>query len=217
MFEPNPTQFRYVLSIDVGIHHMAFVLLEVEKDYSQSTVVWFELMDITTFYHLDLQSKKQCKLFHSRTLSDWMSHIFSLNTELFDLCETVLIERQPPGGQIAVEQLLFFNYRSKAVLIHPRSVHAFFGWTEDYEGRKRRSVQIFEHALEKNPRTWLKGEFATLRRRHDISDAYTQAIFYFHKKHVEYRTCRQSHSTLPQPIMDALTHLEQYRFDEFDM
>jgi hypothetical protein len=163
------------------------VLVETEKDYTLRDIVWFELVNITEFQHLDSCAKQDCKIPHTRTVADWLSHVFFLNSELFALCETVLIERQPPGGQIAVEQLLFFQYRSKAILIHPRSVHAFFRWTdEDYERRKLQSVKVFQRALEKSPRNWLIQEFYDLERQHDVSDAYIQLVYYVHVTQEEY-------------------------------
>jgi hypothetical protein len=38
-----------------------------------------------------------------------------------------LIEKQPPAGLVAVEQLLMMSYRDKAVLVYPNSMHAHFG------------------------------------------------------------------------------------------
>jgi hypothetical protein len=208
MYEPNPERFRYILSIDVGIHHLAMILIEATPDYAHKNVVWFELVNITQFQHLDTHAGKTCTIPHTRTVADWLSHLFYLNTELFDLCEKILIERQPPGGQIAIEQLLFFQFRSKAVLIHPRSVHAFFGWTDcNYEERKNRSIQVLEYALTRSKRDWLSKEYQAIPRKHDISDAYTQALFYLHREWLEKKKTTISVSTSSQ-----IDILNQYRY-----
>lgn len=205
METPNLEQYRYILSIDIGIHHLAFVLLEIDRrQYTIHDIVWMELVDITQFHHLDKDSARHCTLQHTRTVSDWLAHIFQLNHELFQLCDHILIERQPPGGQIAVEQLFFFAFRSKAVLVHPRSVHAFFGWTnEDYEGRKRKSTRVFAYRLSQNQRNWVREEFHDMNRQHDLSDAYCQAVFFCHTYGKMHRTAS-----------DAFPELEQYRFSQ---
>jgi hypothetical protein len=195
MYEPDPDRFRYILSIDVGIHHLAMILIETTPDYTQKDVVWFELVNITQFVHLDTPSSKTCTIPHTRTVADWLSHLFYLNKELFDLCEKILIERQPPGGQIAIEQLLFFQYRSKAVLVHPRSVHAFFGWSDhDYNERKNRSIQVLEYALKHSKRDWLFKEYQAIERKHDILDAYTQAVCYLHREWEEKKKAQSKSS-----------------------
>jgi hypothetical protein len=178
---------RYILSIDIGIKHLGMMLIETSETYEFKEIIWFELVDITRFVHLDQDSKTSCSLFHTKTISDWLSHVFYLNTEMFNLVEIILIERQPPQGQIAIEQLIYFNFRSKSILIHPRSVHKFLNWTSEdtYEKRKEKSVKILKRQLEKGSRTYLLNEFNQLERQHDISDAYIQALFFLHIKQKE--------------------------------
>jgi len=192
MYTPDPERFKYILSIDVGIHHLAMILIETTLDYVHRDVVWFEMVNITHFQHLDNPARKTCTIPHTRTVADWLSHLFYLNAELFDLCNHILIERQPPGGQIAIEQLLFFQYRSKAVLVHPRSVHAFFGWSNcNYDERKVKSVQVLQYALKQSKREWLVAEYQAITRKHDISDAYTQAVYYLHNQFLEQKKITQ--------------------------
>lgn len=182
--EPN-SNFKYILSIDIGITHLGLVLVECTMDYIFNDIIWFELIDITKFHHLDFESKKKCKLYHTKTISDWLSHIMYLHTELFDLVEHILIERQPPQGYTAVEQLLYFQYRSKAFLISPRSVHKFFGWgTETYEERKLKSIEIIKFRIK---RLWLQDYFQKIARQHDISDAFIQTIFFLCEKNLQFR------------------------------
>lgn len=214
--EPDPTRFRYILSIDIGIHHLALVLLELHRETAEiHDVVWFELVDITCFQHLDNTHAKQCTIPHTKTVADWLTHLFVLNQELFDLCDQILVERQPPGGQIAVEQLFFFHFRQKAVLIHPRSVHRFFGWTsigldnadERYELRKIKSTKVLARRLSQSPRCWLLRDFDLLERQHDVADAYCQAVFYVHCETQRIHLAR----CFPDPSED-LKELDSYRF-----
>lgn len=209
--EPNK-ELRYILSIDIGIRNLAMVLLECEKDYQIRDVIWFELIDITVFCHLDKESRNNCSLYHTRTISDWLSHVVYLNTELFELCELVLIEKQPPQGHVCVEQLLFFQFRKKAVLIYPRSVHKFFSWGPevDYESRKKKSIEILLHRLEKTERSWLYENLENMPRKHDISDAYIQAVYFLSKKRREYLS---TNSNLDEKD-DKLGFLNKFKFIE---
>jgi hypothetical protein len=203
------TNTTYILSIDIGIKHLAMVLIATSKTYEFKEIIWFELVDITQFVHLDQDSKHKCKLFHTRTISDWLSHVFYLNTELFNLAEFILIERQPPQGHVAIEQLIYFNFRNKSVLVHPRSVHKFFNWTNEdtYEIRKQKSVKILKRQLEKGSRTYLLDEFNQLDRQHDISDAYIQALFFLHLKQTEIKKSK------PLSRFDSLNQLDKYAFN----
>ena len=196
MYTPRSDIYRYIVSIDIGIHHLALVLVETHPDYTVHDIVWFELVDITRFVHLDAATRWSCTLPHSRTVCDWLSHVFHLYHELFDLADHILIERQPPGGQIAVEQLFFFQYRSKATLVHPNAVHAFFGWhghrdEEDaetrYHRRKEKSLHILHYRLTQTNRSWLVDELRAYTRQHDIADAYCQVVYFAYHMHLDAR------------------------------
>jgi hypothetical protein len=208
MFAPNTELFRYILSIDIGIKHLGLVLLEVEQDYTIHDLVWFELVDLTRFEH----DAKHCALPHTKTFADWLAHFFHVYHKLFELCEHVLIERQPPGGHVAVEQLIFYQFRSKAKLIHPRSMHHFFGWSFDptsdaeqrYNIRKSKSLRVLEYRLKQTPRSWLSTELERLSRQHDIADAYCQSVYFTYCQQQEYR--RRQH------VLTECDALDQYRF-----
>lgn len=167
--DPN---YKYILCIDIGINHLAFVLLEITKDFDCNDIIWFDMFDITKHQHLDKESEKKCELYHTKTIADWLSHIFYLHHELFEHVDYILIERQPPTGLVAVEQLIYFKYRNKSILIHPKKVHSFFGWKDEYEQRKEKSVKVFKYRLEKSQRIYLLDQFNRFERQHDISDAY---------------------------------------------
>lgn len=209
---PNE-KYKYVLSIDIGIKNLAMMLLECNENYTISDIVWFELLDITDFCHLDRESKKTCKLFHTKTISDWLSHIFFLHKELFDLCEIILVEKQPPQGHVSVEQLIFFHFREKCVLVYPRSVHKFYNWgpTVDYEARKLKSVDILLYRLKTTKRPWLIEQFEKLSRKHDISDAYIQASYFLFKKNLEYTENLRNTRGCETPCDDTLSWLNKFK------
>lgn len=207
--EPNTDKYLYILSIDIGIINLGLILLECNKDYTLHDIIWFDLINITSFNHLDRQSEKECRLSHTKTFTDWLSHIFYLHHELFTLCSHILIERQPPSGHVAVEQLLFFNFREKSVLIHPRSVHSFMGWKQEdnYEIRKKKSVEVLQYRLLRSERKYLQQEFDKFNRQHDISDAYIQSLYFLSKKYIENKM-NKSHSTI-----DINDFFNKYKFN----
>ena len=182
--QPNTENYIYILSIDIGIINLALILLEVTKDYVLNDIIWFDLINITDFCHLDDESESKCDIPHTKTFTDWLSHIFYLHGELFNLCTHIVIERQPPTGHVAIEQLFFYNFRKKAVLVHPRSVHKFMNWSSslNYEQRKERSEQTLQYRLERIQRNYLLKQYLSYERRHDISDAYIQALFFCSEK-----------------------------------
>lgn len=209
---PRP-EYKYILSIDIGIKHLALLLTECTKEYIFEDIVWFELIDITRFHHLDDDAKRTCNLYHSKTIADWLSHVMYLHGELFDMVDHILIERQPPQGHTSVEQILFFKYRDKAILISPRSVHKFFGWTPDidYEQRKEKSVQILKYRLEKSSRDWLLPQLDALTRQHDISDAFIQTCFFLHYKYISERLVGQRGSNSHElSFLDKFTYKSKF-------
>ena len=218
----QPKNFFYILSVDIGIKNLALVLSQVKKNFSLDYVVWFENMDITDFYHLE--SPQECKLLHTKTTADWLEHIFYANQELFEAVNWIIIERQPPQGLVAVEQILFYAYRHKAVLIHPTSVHRWLGWSKaiDYEQRKVKSFQTALQILKKNPeRQDLVTELESLPRGHDISDAICQTMFFLELKRREeeeqQRTERlkqlaQKHKTMVELEEYIDLDLDRFRF-----
>lgn len=204
---------KYILSIDIGIKHLALILVECTDEYIYEDIIWFDLIDITKFQHLDAESKKTCHLYHTKTIADWLSHVMYLHSELFDMVDHVLIERQPPQGHTSVEQLLFFKYREKSVLMSPRSIHKFFGWsiTVDYNQRKEKSVEILKYRLCNSTRPWLLNELNRFERQHDISDAFLQVVFFLHHKYIQTKiqkdTCTGE--------SNVLSFLDKFRFQKY--
>jgi hypothetical protein len=179
----------YICSVDVGAKHLGLCLIECKEDYTINDIIWFDCVDITQFVHLDDNSKKQCKLYHSKMVSDYCSHIFHLYYEMFEICKHIIIERQPLNGYTHIEQLFVYNFRDKIILISPNSLHAFYGWRKDdldYEQRKVKSIEVALQLIEKSPRDYLIQEFNNLRRKHDVSDAICMTHFYTVKTHKIY-------------------------------
>lgn len=167
--------YKTVLSIDIGIQHLAMVLSSISKDYTFQEILWMDLIDITLF----TCDKKTCKLHHDRTFVDWMSHVLEKYKEIFQRANYVLIERQPPQGLVAVEQILFGSMRDKSVLISPNSVHKFFGIGQyDYDTRKIASVNISKKYIS----PVFKKKLENCDRIHDICDCILFTIFWSQKQ-----------------------------------
>ena len=178
---------RYILSIDVGIHNLGISVIEADANYMFRQIIWVDLINITEF---KCNKQADCPHHHDRTIADWMHHVFDQNSEFFERCDHILIERQPPGGIVAVEQLIFARYRHKAILIAPNSVHKYFnmGWA-DYPGRKRISETIATRHLKGGPVELLE-QYQHYDRRHDISDSILFGIYWCNKQNTKIHQVR---------------------------
>ena len=188
-----------VLSIDIGILHLGISVSLLDEEYNLIEIIWFDLLDITKFKC----DRESCQLNHSKTFTDWLGHVWISEYDFFEQVDYILIERQPPCGLVAVEQLIFSRWRSKAILISPNSMHKYFNiGHQDYDQRKV--------STEKIARMFIKNKFLVeqlefYNRKHDITDSICIMIFRIKKKHQLYldeiRTRR---------IMERKLHLKKY-------
>lgn len=167
----------YVLGLDVGFYHMGLVGCEVSESFELIKVDYCKLVDITNFKC----DKKVCELYHDRCIADYMSHVFVNYYEIFDKADYIVIERQPPMGLVAVQELLRFRFRSKSILISPNSMHAHNLMSDlNYEERKVRVIKITENLLNKFE------SFNNCKRQHDLSDALCILKYFLFKKNNKY-------------------------------
>ena len=174
-----------ILCIDIGVKHLGLAAMICDKEtYDFREVVGVDLMDITTFPHPDGVCKKSCCLNHAKTFADWMEHVFVYYDIIFSKVDKILIERQPPGGFVVVEQLIYSRYRDKCELIAPNSVHKFFKiGMYDYDERKEKVEEIARKKIS-NPS--VLAEFESFERKHDMADAICFGIFWLSKQHTQY-------------------------------
>lgn len=166
-----------VLSIDIGIHHLGVSLTTINDMYRIQSIDFFELINITNFGC----DRDSCELYHESTFCDWIDHVLQKHKDIFYQADKVLIERQPPQGLVAVEQLLFKEFRSKAVLVSPNSVHKFFKiGCYDYEQRKVHSEDIARKCIKSHSDSIEL--FEVFARKHDIADSII-IMMYWCKKH----------------------------------
>jgi hypothetical protein len=172
--------YKYILSIDIGINHLGISYFEIYEDYTIKEILWIDLINITEF----TCNRAKCPFYHDKTITDWLCHVFEMNRGFFENSDHILIERQPPVGLVAVEQIIFAAYRDKAILISPNSVHKHFNMSKyDYEGRKNVSERIALYYLDKFYD--FKEQYYFYNRRHDISDSILFVVYWCNKKNKE--------------------------------
>jgi hypothetical protein len=165
-----------ILGVDVGIVNLALALVEVDEYYRVVGLREWRHLDITVLRH-ERVSRCACLLGHGKTLTDRLEHVFQEEADLFEAASVVAIEQQPPGGHQGVEQLIFSKYRSKAHLVHPRSMHCHFCIQDrDYDGRKEQLANLFAEIPHVSVET--KMELGEKYRAHDVIDAYFIAAFF---------------------------------------
>jgi hypothetical protein len=176
-----------LVSVDVGIVHLAFVDVRVEVDgvlrvKPQSfSVSSMHLVDLRECGHAHV-SVENCTLPHTKETVDRISHFLQDHGAAFDNADVVLIERQPPCGLCNVQDLLFARYRMKTQLVSPNKVHAFFGIGGlDYDARKVAVTRIARAALERGAGSPRGDPFASFTRAHDVADALCIAMCWMYE------------------------------------
>ena len=178
-FVNNSKKVYIITSIDIGVHNLGVSVSSVYENFDLEEIFWIDLYNITDFTHNRIK-KNDCKLYHSRTFSDWMDHFFQEYEEFLAKSDFILVERQPPAGFTVVEQLIFSKFRSKCVLINPVNYHMFFHMRDlDYENRKKKSEIIGMNFIE-DPE--LKKQIGYYHRQHDITDSICMLIYWLDKK-----------------------------------
>lgn len=171
-----------VMSIDVGILHLGISITLVNEEYNMEEIVLTKLIDITDFPC----NPDECVWGHTKTIADWMSHVFHYNYDMFDNVDHILIEKQPPQGLVSIEQMIYLVLRDKCTLIHPRSVHKYYNiGDKDYEERKRLSDKIAERYLKKYANDEIIKQYNQHERKHDISDSLLFCGYWCHIKRKE--------------------------------
>jgi hypothetical protein len=177
--------FHRILSIDIGVKNLGISVSIANEDFTLREIVFVELIDITTFLHPDGVKMKDCSIPHTKSMADWLEHIFVYHAMFFEQCEYILIERQPPMGLVVVEQLIFSKYRNKAVLVHPCSMHKYFNIGQfDYDARKNATEKICLMNLKDEEQ--LK-KYNKYTRKHDIADSVCLMLFWLHQERVKYQ------------------------------
>lgn len=183
--KPEISYDKSILSIDIGVKHLGISVGYVSECWKLLEITWVDLIDITKFTHINCLkglSECNCELRHTRTIADWMEHIFHEYSPIFEECNYILVERQPITGLVAVEQIIFYRWREKCVLVSPRSMHKYFNLSHyDYERRKQKTEKIAESV---NWHTRARQRYQCYARKHDISDSICLMLYWLHKKNI---------------------------------
>ena len=190
-----------VIAIDIGIVNLGLCKVRVRgiDDYE---CLLARLVDTTRF----TCDRRTCKLKHTACHVDWAQHLLQTYRADFDEANVVLIERQPPQGHKAPEQLLYAALRDKAVLIHPRSVLAWVGISSmDYELRKEAMVRRAKRTYTDDV-----AQIALAQERaHDIGDALIFVSYYVAKD----ASMKKKFAKPIGPLTcAAFEHFEKFRF-----
>jgi hypothetical protein len=193
-----------LLAIDIGIYHLGLVMINTDDMYTTHSITWCELIDITA-----CMCTYPCKLHHSNFVADRMMHVFTKYNHVFESVDKILIEQQPPQGLTSVEQLIFFKYRHKSVLVHPCSVHKWMRWHGlGYEQRKEQSVITLMSHVNINAHH-LMPVLSTFDRTHDIADAYCLSLLYMHRQFIIAQSSRRIQM---ESTHDYAVFLEKFRY-----
>jgi len=179
--------FTYsVLSIDIGIHHLGISVGLVDEKFNLIEIAWVDMLNITNYTHERELKNVKCELRHTKSIADWLEHVFHEHKPIFEDVNYILVERQPPVGLVSIEQLIFYRWRDKCHLVHPRSMHKHFKIGHyDYEQRKEMTMKIANKFYYWHPRATERYE--TFERQHDISDSICLMIFWLKQKEIAYR------------------------------
>ena len=174
----------YIISIDIGFEHFAIIganvsgILDQSEQPEQSLALPYKLEDITLCKLINIKnlmlecSDTDCKLKHTLCISDYMAHLFKTYHDFFEKADTILIERQPPQGFVAVQELILFKYREKALLVSPNSMHKHFSMSKVQKLRKMFTEKFSKERLQSFP------DYINNERKHDMGDAYCLLVYY---------------------------------------
>lgn len=189
-----------LLCIDIGIINMGVAYVKAHShDYLEC--IHAACVDITKF-----TCTRDCKLSHEAIMVDWIAHFISRYQDEFDNADVVLIERQPPMGHRCAEQLLYQAFRSKAVLVHPRSFHCYCNVSGlSYDDRKTAIVLLARRMFKSSSDDALK--VLQTERAHDAADAMLFAWYYVSRPDVQFKLYPPAQKKI---ITDAEAHFKKF-------
>ena len=181
---------RRILAIDAGILNLGWAVAEYTTHrVSDLRVLAYGNEDVTRACRVE-----GCSLPHSRELWDRLHHTHAhVLRDYAEEADTVLLERQPPGGLGEVTAFFYSMYRDKATYIHPRSMHTHYGMGHlGYDDRKRHMLGV--------ARQWVPHlDCGVDRRTHDVADALGMMGFWLHRQQNPVVPGRQRTTGRPTP------------------
>ncbi len=130
-------------------------------------------------------TKENCH--HYKGIACYLHHVFE-RYPMFQECDVMLVERQPPLGLIAVQEILRYEYGEKVKMMLPTKIHEWFHFRdypkdatkeERYELRKVWSVELAQKVLREYCQQELVDTVTGPNERvHDIADAFIQLWYH---------------------------------------
>jgi hypothetical protein len=153
-----------VIAVDVGIRNFAFVVASVTP----------ECTEFLSAHKYDLYKAAEGPSAMPEVAG--LSRVLDRHRLDFLRADVVVVERQPPGGILSIQAVLFDRFQSKIVLAAPQTMHKHHGLRGlDYEGRKR-AVESIACGLFDD--TACLPMFSKLPRKHDVADAACYVAWY---------------------------------------
>lgn len=164
----------YVISIDIGFEHFAIIGAQIYDNYKLDSITLCKLINIKKL--VTDCNNKECTLRHDLCITDYMYHLFNVYYSEFTKADKIIIERQPPKGFVAVQELIVYEYRDKTVMVSPNAVHKHFMMPKTQKFRKMFTTFMA------NPKLSKFSDYSNNTRKHDMSDAYVQLMYYLNRE-----------------------------------
>lgn len=178
----------YVTAVDIGLHNLGIIKCLIKGSNHEITIIEFKLVDLYKYRNTETE------------LHMLIDCLVSEYAELFN-SKYILVERQPPCGLIAIQEVIAFIFKNKVKVISPRSVHSKLGLNYFcYEKRKEKTEEILLQKLNEQNDINLLKQFNKLSRKHDISDAYCMIKYFI--KYVIYCPSKKKQTTPKYTLID---------------
>ena len=200
-----------IISVDIGVHNLGWCWCEIDdKTWDPKSIVVKSVgrRDITNHSHINV-SRTDCCLYHDNNMVDYVLHFKQDYGWMFDQSDLVMVERQPPGGFINIQDLFTLFWRDKIKLVNPVQIHSFFSMRNlDYEQRKVRSMSLASKYIGGEK------EFILNTRKHDMADAMLSIIWWV-SKHREVYLAEQKrleiHRRRKEMNLTCIEDLDRFR------
>lgn len=163
---------------------MATIVFSVEKRRRRlwtTGVVSCDLRDVRVF---DCD-RSRCELAHDRSQYAYAVH-YRRSLPVLNDCDVLLVERQPPGGMVAMQTALECLFGDAVVLVSSNSVTAGFRYPRGADAATRRELRkIVSVRRARGPLARFGVNIDDFSRAHDVADAYNQYAYWLRKTNDE--------------------------------
>jgi len=131
------TQHKLVCAIDPGLSRLAVAAAWIDV-LSGEIVSWECCMTLNLLRMAGECVASCCKYNHTKEIVDGFNHLIA-RFDVFDKCDVLLIERQPPQGHVTIQNLFLQHFgTTKVQMVDPNSRNTHFGWRRGQTTRWQR-------------------------------------------------------------------------------